>query len=135
MHFFCKAYMNRGNRCQSNDESASHSIFLQPFSSAVVAYQESITHIHSCHHRIIVDDDFGLLDILASNPSLDPFFVMSASYKTNVFLVFLLYNYQVVGQFLAEKGPLVISLFLLCLCYSSSGLQTLQDFRLSRCRV
>jgi hypothetical protein len=42
---------------------------------------------------------------------------MSASHKTNAFLVFPRHNYQAIGQFLAEKGPLVISLFLLCLCY------------------
>jgi hypothetical protein len=78
----------------------------------------SITHVHSCHHRIIVDDHFGLLDVLASNPSLDQFFVMSVFHKTNGFLVFPLHNYQVIGQFLAEKVPLVISLFLLCLLFT-----------------
>jgi hypothetical protein len=54
---------------------------------------------------------------LALIPSLDQFFVMSASHKTNVFIVFPLHNYQVIGQFLAEKGSLAISLFLICLCY------------------
>jgi hypothetical protein len=65
-------------------------VLFQPFSSAALAYQVSVTHIHSSHHRILVDDNFGLLDVLASNPSLDQFFVMSGTRKTNVFLVFLL---------------------------------------------
>jgi hypothetical protein len=41
-------------------------IIFQHFFYAVVAHQESITHIHFCHHRIIADNVFGLLDILTS---------------------------------------------------------------------
>jgi hypothetical protein len=63
-------------------------VLFQAFSSAAVAYQESITHIHSSHHRIIVDNNFGLLDVLASNLSLNQFLVVSGTHKTNVFLVF-----------------------------------------------
>jgi hypothetical protein len=39
---------------------------------------------------------------------------MSASQKRNVFLVFPLYNYHVIGHSLAEKGPLVILLLSVC---------------------
>jgi hypothetical protein len=46
-------------------------VLFQPSSSAAVAYQESITHIHTFHHWIVVKNYFGLLDVLASNPSLD----------------------------------------------------------------
>jgi hypothetical protein len=63
-------------------------VIFQPFSSAAVAYQLSITHIHSSHHQIIVDYYFGLLDFLASNPSLDKFFVTSVTHRTNIFLAF-----------------------------------------------
>jgi hypothetical protein len=100
-------------------------VLCQPSSCAVVAHEESISHIHSCHHRIIVDNFSGLPDVLAWNPSLDQFFVMSTFNKTNAFSALPLHSYQVIGQFLVEKGPLVISLIILCFCYSSSGLQTL----------
>jgi hypothetical protein len=69
-------------------------VLFQPPPSAVVAHQESITSILSSHHRIIVSSYFGFLDILDSNPSLDQFFVTSASHKTNGFFASLLHNYQ-----------------------------------------
>jgi hypothetical protein len=61
---------------------------FQAFSSAAEAYQVSITHIHSSHHQLIVNDYFGFLDLLASNPSLDQFFAMSGVHKANTCLIF-----------------------------------------------
>jgi hypothetical protein len=70
-------------------------VHFQHFYNAVVAYQLSITHIHSSHHRIIADD-YSRLDVLVSNPSLDQFFVMSDTHKIDIFLFFPLYNHHFV---------------------------------------
>jgi hypothetical protein len=95
LFFFYSGNTNWCNRYQSNAENVFGSTF-SALSSAAVAYQLSITHIHSSHHRFIVDDYFGLLDVLVSNPSLDQFSAMSGTRKTNIFLVFPLHGHQFV---------------------------------------
>jgi hypothetical protein len=80
---------------------------FQPSSYAAVPNQLNITYIHSSHHQIIVDDDSGLLDVLVSNPSLDQFFVMSGTYKTNIFLVFLFMIINL-SLYTASFSPLLV---------------------------
>jgi hypothetical protein len=70
-------------------------VLFQSFSSAVVTYKVSITHMNTSHHRIIVHY-LGLLDILPSNSILNQLLVMSDAHKTDVFSVFPLYNHQFV---------------------------------------
>jgi hypothetical protein len=84
--------MNSNNSYQSNDGSAFDSIF---FPCGAIAFQVSITEVHTSHPRIIINDYFGLHHVLPLNPSWNHFFV-SGSYKTNIFFVFpLLYHQSV----------------------------------------
>jgi hypothetical protein len=79
--------------------------FWYPFFSAVAAYQLSINY---SHHRIIVNEYFGFLDVLVSNPSLDQYFVMSGIRKTEISFLSFLFMIINVSLYIATCSPFSI---------------------------
>jgi hypothetical protein len=69
-------------------------VLFHLFYSAAVAYQLVITHIHTCHCKIIADCYFGLLNVLVSNPSLNQFFIMCDIHQTSMFHVFTVHDHK-----------------------------------------